>query len=240
MRRHLAGALLAFAFAAACPLAASAQEGEARQTVSVTGTADVLVVPDEVVLSLGVETRDRALAVAKTRHDEIMARALAVAKRHGVEAQNVKTDYISIEPSYEGRSADFSYRLEGFTVKKNLVILLKDTTKFETLLTEVLEAGVNHVHGVEFRTSELRKHRDRARALAVAAAREKAAALAKELDRTAGRAVSIDEAGYGYYSLNSNVSQNSSSGGGSSQEGVAFALGQIRVSASVNVRFELK
>lgn len=238
MRRHFACALVVFAFAASTLAGSAQEEGAARQTVSVTGTADVWVVPDEVVLSLGVETRDRSLSVAKARHDEIMTRALAVARRFGVEAQNVKTDYISIEPSYDGDANEFSYKLEGFTVKKNLVLLLKDTSKFEALLTEVLEAGVNHVHGVEFRTSELRKHKDRARALAVAAAREKASALAKELDRAVGRAVSIDEAGYGYYSLNANVSQNN--GGGSSQEGVAFALGQIRISASVSVRFELK
>jgi uncharacterized protein YggE len=233
-------ALFVFALAASAPAAGAQGAAEARQVVNVTGTAEVMVVPDEVVLSLGVEARDRSLSVAKTRNDEIMTRALAVARRFGVEEKNVQTDYISVEPSYDGRRGeDFSYRLEGFTVKKNLFVLLKDTSKFEALLTEVLEAGVNHVHGIQFRTSELRKHRDRARALAVAAAREKATALALDLERAIGRAVSIDEGGmgYGYNAANTNVSLNA---GGPSSEAATVAFGQIRVSASVSVTFELK
>ena len=58
-----------------------------------------------------------------------------------------------------------------------MVITLGDVSRFEDLLSDTLLAGANHVHNVEFRTTELRQHRDAARALAIQAAREKAEAL---------------------------------------------------------------
>jgi len=51
----------------------------------------------------------------------------------------------------------------GYFVRKNISITLKDVSKFEQLLSNVLQAGVNYVHGIDFRTTELRKHRDEAR-----------------------------------------------------------------------------
>ena len=58
--------------------------------------------------------------------------------------------------------------IEGITPVDPLTfrITLKDTSKFEDVLTESLQEGANYVHGIEFRTTELRKHRDAVRALA--------------------------------------------------------------------------
>lgn len=231
--------LVAVLVVAACSLNASAQR-DYPSLVTVTGTSEVLVVPDEVVLSLGVESRDKALSTAKAQNDQIVAKALGISRTFGLEAKHVQTDFIGVEPRYDHNQS--SLTLIGYHVKKNLVITLKDISKFERLLTELLEAGVNHVHGVQFRTNDLRKHRDRARALAVAAAREKAAALATDLNRGVGKAHTISEGGYGYYGFSANSSQNVSqnTGGGSYDEGSAVALGQIKVSASVTVSFELQ
>ena len=46
------------------------------------------------------------------------------------------------------------------------------------MLSRVLLAGANHIYDIDFSTSELRKHRDAARALAMKAAQEKATDLA--------------------------------------------------------------
>ncbi|MCK5634348.1 MAG: SIMPL domain-containing protein, partial [Anaerolineales bacterium] len=118
------------------------------------------------------------------------------------------------------------------------------------LLTAVTEAGATNVHGIDFRTSELRKYRDQARALAVQAASEKAEAMAGELSISVGTPKSINEDhvgwwswyGYGwwgsrYAGMSQNVVQNAS-GPSSDFEG-AFAPGQISVNARVTVTFEL-
>jgi uncharacterized protein YggE len=131
------------------------------------------------------------------------------------------------------------------------VVTLSDLGKFEDLLTGVLEAGANYVHGVEFRTAELRKYRDQARALAIQAAQEKAAALAGELHQELGEPVTITEEqnswrswyGYGWGSgPGQTPSQNVVVETGSStlEEGATVAPGQITVNARVSVTFALK
>jgi hypothetical protein len=111
----------------------------------------------------------------------------------------------------------------------------------------MLGAGVNYVHGIQFRTTELRKYRDQARALAIQAAQEKASALAGGLAQKIGAPQEIQE-NYSNWtswystrwggSMTQNVTQNVS--GGAPIDDGAFAPGQISVSARVTVVFELK
>jgi uncharacterized protein YggE len=231
------------------PVAAAPTTPEAR-TITVTGDAEVRVPPDQVILTLGVETWDRDLATAKRQNDEIVSRTLKVAEDHGVAPQHVQTDYVSIEPRYRSGTyepGDFI----GYFVRKTIVITLRDIAQFEQLLSDALEAGVTHVHGIEFRTSELREHRDTARALAIRAAREKAIALASELDQTVGRPTDIREEyngwwspynswwgrGWGALGTAQNVIQETGIPQGMD---ATLAPGQITVNARVTVSFELE
>lgn len=217
--------------------------------ITVTGDADVRVTPDEVVLTLGVETWDEDLLTAKAQNDERVKAVMALAQNMGVESRYIQTDWISIEPRYK----DYYEKedLIGYFVRKTLVITLKDVSKFDQLLTEALAAEVNYVQGIDFRTTELRKYKDQARALAIKAAREKAAALAGELGQTIGQPHDIQEQQSGWWSTyrswwgawgNSpaqNVVQEVSSVSSSTTDDT-LAPGQIKVNAQVTVSFELE
>ena len=219
-----------------------------QRRITVTGSSQVLVIPDEVVLTLGVETADLQLAIAQKANDEIVKQVFEVASDMQIDSKNVQTDYINIEPRYQDSYTEKNFI--GYFVRKSIVITLKDLTKFEELYTRVLEAGVNYIHGVDFRTSELRKYRDQARALAIQAAQEKAVALAGELSQDIGEPLLIQEnsnywwSGYSSWwgssgsGMYQNVIQNSG------QEPVetegTLAPGQIAVNANVTVEFALK
>jgi uncharacterized protein YggE len=217
--------------------------------ITVTGDAEVRVVPDEVILTLGVETWNKDLQVAKGQNDAIVAKVLALAGEYGIEPKHVQTDFVSIEPRYRNgyyEESDFI----GYFVRKSVVITLRDLNKFEDLLTESLEAGANYVQGIQFRTTELRAHRDEARALAIQAAREKAGAMASELDQTVGEPRQITELQSGWWSdynswwggrwgggMAQNVIQEAGAGGFSGEG--SLAPGQIKVNAQVQVTFEI-
>jgi uncharacterized protein YggE len=81
-------------------------------------------------------------------------------------------------------------------------------------------------------------HKDRARALAIRAAREKATALAREIGQTIGKAHSISEESEGR-----NMSANTTTLAGgrfSDDESSTIAPGTIRVTAQVSVSFILQ
>jgi len=217
--------------------------------ITATGDAEVRVVPDEVILTLGVETWDKNLDVAKRQNDAIVARVLALTADYGIEPQHVQTDYVNIEPRYRNgyyEESDFI----GYFVRKTIVITLRDLSQFEDLLTDALSAGVNHVQGIQFRTTELRKHRDEARALAIKAAREKAVALAGALGQKVGDPQTIREdrsgwwSGYGAWwgprwggAMAQNVIQEVASSALTGESSVA--PGQISINARVTVTFVL-
>jgi hypothetical protein len=244
MRTHL---LLAVTVAT-LPLArAFAQSPAQPPLISVSSSAEVKVAPDEIYLRVGVETRHANLEDAKRQNDERVAKALGFLEAHDVKGKDVQTDFVSIEPTYDN---DLSRtRPVIYIVRKSIEVKLAAIEAFEGLLTGLLTNGVNHVHGIEFRTSQLRKHRDSARALAIRAAREKADALAAELGVNRGRVHSInanDSGGWwstaGSYwggRYGAGMQQNAIQDSGAPPEagGGTLSLGQISVSASVNVSF---
>lgn len=234
--RLLAAAAL---LASAASLPARADDTPTPRLITVTGEAEVRVVPDEVVFDLTVQTLDKNLRQSKAQTDERIKRLMELTRRYAVEPKDVQTDYIRVEPRYRGN--DETRLFVGYAVRKDLVFILRDVTKAEALLSEVIESGITRVNSVNFRTSELRKHRDAARVLAIRAAREKAVALAGELGQKVGKAYSIEEDVPSGRVMSQNVTSNAFiTDGDSSASTGTLALGQINVNARVTVRFELE
>jgi uncharacterized protein YggE len=221
-----------------------------KPTISVTGNAEVRVPPNEVYLRLGVESRDPKLDAAATQNEERLAAVLKFLKTSGIDAKDVQTDYVEIHPQYELDRRAQQLAPEFYLVRRNLGIRLRKPAQFDAVLTGALKQGVNYVLGIEFRTTELRKHRDAAREQATRAAKEKAVALAKELGVKVGRPQTIAEQVAGNsWSWSGSVWQNVNAmtqnsvqnvaGGGDIAEG-NLAVGQISITATVSVTFRLE
>jgi uncharacterized protein YggE len=230
----------------ACPLAqAFGQVPGQPPLISVSGSAEVKVAPDEINLRVGVETRGRSLDEAKRENDDAISKSLAFLKGNGVKEKDIQTDFISIDPEY---GDSLSRTVVTYVVRRSIQARLAKIDSFESVLTGLLTNGVNTVLGIEFRTSQLRKYRDQARAMAIKAAREKADAMASELGVKRGKVYSVSANDWGgWYGDNNGywgrgfggggfqyAMQNA--GGGSEGEGTLSA-GQISVSATVNVSF---
>jgi uncharacterized protein YggE len=217
------------------------------RSISVTGDADVRVVPDEVSLVLGIEIGDANLTTAKNQNDSRTTQVINKLKSMGVDPKYIQTDRISIEPRYNDSYTRTS--VTGYVVRKTIAVTLNDVSKFEDVLTNSLNLGVTNVYTVDFRTTELRKYRDQARSLAINAAREKAEAMAKELGMKVGKPITIREEYSNWWSsyswrwggggMSQNVVQNAGSSGAMPDDST-FALGQITVNARVSVTFEIE
>ncbi|HUJ22731.1 MAG TPA: SIMPL domain-containing protein [Bryobacteraceae bacterium] len=226
------------------PFLAQAQLNQGN-IVSVSGDAEIKVIPNQVVISLGVETRDQNLAVAKTQNDRAVRSVLDAIGRLQIDPTDVQTDFMQVNIVYDSSVHTI---VNHYAVEKAIAVTLKDVSKFEALLTGVLEAGANHVYGVEFMTTDLRKYRDQARALAAKAAIEKANGLAAAAGlKVVGKPMNVSSYSYGggawygrLHSMGANVSQNVyQTGDRGSAEGT-IALGKISVTASVSMNFQIE
>lgn len=236
-----------------CPVwAQQARMYDARPKITVNGEAVVNVKPDKIVVTFGIETWDAEIMTAKQKNNDILKKAIVAIKESGIPEKEIQTDHLSIEPRYKNdyRKEDFL----GYFVRNAFVVTLAETDKVEELVTKVLQAGVNYIHGIDFQTTEFKKYREQARDLALKAAREKAEKMAGVLGQTVGTPIQISEnysgspwwyysswGGWGY-GRNQGMTQNAIQNvqGGSGEISETIALGKISIQANVSVTFELK
>jgi uncharacterized protein YggE len=119
----------------------------------------------------------------------------------------------------------------------SVIFTVRDVSRLDDLLNNALDAGVNYIYGIQFRTTKLRDYRDEARALALKAAKEKAKAMAKELGQKVGRPYSIVEE---VYEEGTAPNVMPSTVVNLREADKSIALGQMSISARVRVSFELR
>ncbi len=171
---------------------------------------------------------------------------LAALRGRNIADKDMATANFTLQPKYE----DWGTRRQilGYWARNSIVVTLRDVTQLENLLVTGLEAGANAVDGIEFSVTNLRELRDQARAQAVQAAMEKAAAMASVAQLKLGEVTSIDEGSYysGYYGSSGrqwtnvqNVVQDLSNAGAITIEDGSIALGQVVVRADVSLTAEM-
>jgi uncharacterized protein YggE len=209
-------------------------DGSIRE-ITVTGRAEVRVDPNEVVLSFAVETLNEDLNLSKQGNDKIVTAALDAVGELGLDANQIKTDHIRIEPVYANPRSNREFL--GFKVTNSVEVTFQDIGLVEDVLSSVLEAGVNRVNGITFHSTDFRQHRDEAMMMALDAAKEKAQAMARQLGSQIGKPISIKEGTSGRFPNPSNTVQNSST----MSDGMngPIAPGKLSIPAVVTVTFEM-
>jgi uncharacterized protein len=219
--------------------------------ITVSGSSEIKVTPDKAVITVSIETIDKDVAVSKKQNDDIVKKVIDSCVKSGIAESDISTDFINIDSRYQ---RDYEQKkFLGFYMSRRVAITLKDISKFDNLISDLLTSGIDGIQNVDFQTSELRKYKDQARAEAVLAAREKALAMAKELGNTIGKAISIEERSSNYQPWYSNwyggrnypnpfnaTSVAPAPPMGQADSDMPLALGKISVSASVSVSFELQ
>ena len=227
-----------------------AQNAVDRPLITVSGQGEMRVPPDEVVFTLEVESVDKDVMAAKKKTDESVKKIFALARDNKVNSDDVQTSYISVEPKYNTDGLEYGDERRGvkrvfigYEVSKTIAIRLKDISRFDPLLSDVLKAGVTKVSNVEFRDSQIRKHRDQARAMAIRAAQEKATLLARDIGPRIGPGYSRTEGVASRYPSQAMMQNTTSVISGDLSAGdseSAIAPGLISVTAQVTVSVVLK
>jgi uncharacterized protein len=126
----------------------------------------------------------------------------------------------------------------GYEVSQSTTVTLRDLSKYESLMTKLLEGGINRVHGINFGVNETREYRDEARSKAIRAAKEKAAAMAAGLGQTVGKPWDIsEESGWNSYQYAANSFSNDKT---RDADESTVAPGELTIRASVKVSFQLE
>lgn len=217
--------------------------------ISTTGIAEIVVTPDLADLHFEVEVRHADLATARKQHSERVAKVLAAIRALGVPAADLQTAGISIIPNYTANDRERAETAEVrfFIVSQSIAVTLRDVKKVPDFIGAATTAGATEARFAGLRTTQLRKHRDAARANAIKAAREKAVALATVLGMRVGKPYRIFE-GAAPWSAGSSPAQipqmsqvpQHDEEPDDLQGGATFARGTISVTATISVSFLLE
>jgi uncharacterized protein YggE len=186
----------------ATPAAASDAAGNAALTaaapatggarITVTGTGNVSGVPNELSLSMGVQTSAGSVATALRQANAAARSVTAVLRRSGVAAPDIQTSGLSIYPNYSNSSGVPS----GYQVSEQLTVTLRSLSTAGSQISAAARAGGNAttIDGVSVNLSDTSTLLASARTKAVADAKAKAAAYARALGRPLGPVISMSEA----------------------------------------------
>ena len=171
--------------------AAAAPAAQAGTRITVTGTGNVSGVPNQLALSMGVQTSGTSVAAALRQANSAVRSITAVLRHGGVAASDIQTSGLSIYPNYSGSSGV----PDGYQVTEQLTITLRRLSVAGSQISAAARAGGNAtvIDGVSLNLSDTSALLASARARAVADAKAKATAYARALGRPLGPVVSMSE-----------------------------------------------
>jgi uncharacterized protein YggE len=155
--------------------------------ITVTGVGHAETAPDEAEFSLGITTKGETARAALTANSASMHELIAALKDAGVASKDVKTQDVSVGPSYEERG--------GYVARNSVSVRIRDLERAGAVLDAASRAGANDVYGPNLSRSNRDALEAKALADAMANARNRAKALADAAGKPLGEVTAIVENG---------------------------------------------
>jgi len=209
-----------------------------QRTIRVHAEGQVTAKPDVALVQAGVQVVAKDAGKASADANARMKALLAELKRLGIEDRDVQTSQFRLtaeRPWENGRQLPIT----SYTAANTVRIKVKKLEQLPELLGRLPAVGVNDVESVQFGKEELGPVRDEALALAVVAARARAAAVAKAAGVTLGDVLTIDvQPQQVVMPMGANVM--AMRGAAAKDESAPVAEGELEVSATVEMVFGIR
>lgn len=225
-----------------CRTAAAEEIQLSPRHVAVTGTSVVQVQPDTVVWHITIRRMSRELATAQAACDESVKVILALRTKLTLKPEDAQTGNLSIEKIYDRDQSGNQTSFRHFQVERTITLRQRDTTRFDAILAELVQAADVEV-SYTLESSQYLAVRAKTRLEAVTAAREKAAAMTELLGGKLGKVLRIAERqetwGSPYLATGNTISMEPRQIEPDQAPGT-FAPGSIEVRVSIDVVFEIE
>ena len=213
-----------------------AQEKTQIPQISVSGEGKISVKPDQVVINFGIENIGKDATEVKKLNDETVDKTLKFIKEFGILSSDYKTTDVSLNRNYDYEKKKYNYR-----ASQSVTIILKNLSRYDSLMMGLVDNGINSISNVEFKTSKLEEYKSEARKLAMKEAQHKAEDYVSVLNQKIGKAITINDNTQTYFPqpmYRMAMADKEISGNSIPKE--TIAVGEIEVVATVSVSFILE
>jgi uncharacterized protein YggE len=232
----LAALSLALVALAGCGEAATTTSGSgaAANTVTASGAGTAQAVPDTAEMSFGVTTTSPNAKSALEQASKSAEQIAAAVKKQGIAAEDIQTQDVSVYP--QATEQDGKPVITGYEASLSVSVKVRDIAKLGEVISAANAAGANAISGPTFTVADPAPARAEAIDEAVADARTSAEAMAKAAGKSVGDVVSMSSSDAGAVPMAYSASGTMDG----SAKSVPIEPGQLDVSASVTVVFELE
>lgn len=220
----------------ACGSAIAPGAAQAPRVISVSGTGQVSLQPDMAYIYIGVSTENESAADAVAKNNADTQRLIDALKAAGIADADIRTSNFSIWQNtpygLDGQPGKPVYRVDN-----TVYVTARDLAKLGDLLDAAVRAGANNINSIQFDVADKTKALTDARKAAVEAAKKQAAELAEAAGVKLG-----DIQGIQYYDSTPVVyaEARGMGGGAAADASVPINPGQMQITATVTINFEIK
>lgn len=174
-----------FKWMGALPIAVT--QTQKMSTFDANGEGKVVVIPDEAVVSMGVQEQGRNLKQVQEMINKKMASLTKSLKDLGISEKDIKTTGYNYYPGWQDKNL--------FTAYASVNVVIKDMEQVSPVMDLVGSLGLDNVSGPTFGLSDalMNKSVKEARALAIDKAKAKAEELSGLAGMQLGRIVNVTE-----------------------------------------------
>lgn len=220
---------------AAFPAMAMAEDS----TLHVLGSATLTVAPDRAMIQFGYSCENPDAAQAQAETAERIAAILEAVQALNIEEDQIATAYLNIYPVYS-YTDDNEQVIRGYRVQHMLAVTVDDIDKAGDVLDAALEAGATNIGGVTYMTTRSAEIYNEALALAIENAQDKAEAMSIAAGVWLGNPVEIREQSSYANPLYAIARDEENTAGAGISIGDTLMAGQLEISASVEVVYEMR
>ena len=214
-----------------------AQEVKTVPQISVSGEGKIKVTPDEAIITVAVENTGKEAAEVKKKNDEIVDKVLKLIKQRGIPTADYQTQRVNLYKNY-----DYNTKKYNYVANQTISIHLKDLSKYDKLMMDLVDSGINSIQGVEFKSSKIKEYESQARKKAMVDAKQKAEDYVSVLaGQKVGKALVISDNSFTNYPRPVYAEMKTMAmADGSAMPQETLAIGEIEIISNVSVSFVLE
>jgi uncharacterized protein len=217
---------------------AQSDSKEKSRTISVRGEGMIATSPDQLRLSVSVNTQGQTASAAMRLASGKTSEILSLLKSFGIDEKNIQTSRVNVSPTY-----DYSKQIQpppiiGYNSTNDFSVLFKGKLmdKVGEFMDKAVTAGASSFGGLQYEASTQRELERDALKRAADDAKARAEVLAKQLGASLGQVMTISE----NVSSGGPVPMMMKSAMMDASSSAPVMQGELSIRAEVNVVFELK
>ncbi|SEQ05255.1 SIMPL domain-containing protein [Flavobacterium urocaniciphilum] len=204
--------------------------------ISISGEGKVKITPDIAVIQLGVQNNGKDAKEVKTLNDVTIDKVIKYIKKFGIPTADYQTTQMSLYKNYDYDKKKYSYQ-----ANQTICVTLKDISKYDAFMMDVMDTGINVINGVEFKSSKMETYETEARKKAILNAKKKADDYVSVLPgQKVGKAILISDNSYTNYPRPVYMAKGMMAEASADMPRETLAVGEIEIICNVSVSFVLE